>query len=525
MTNSQLHGNPWKCDCVQIPFIIWLKQKRQKEIMKSGSTASPFNELTCKQPIQLFDKELIDLDLNQLKCHNSTVVAENCAQQQPNSTKCQWLREKVCDDQSQKISNCLCNVAAQHCYFCPEGYYAKNDARSNALQCQSCPSLTSSEFGATHISQCQCIPGYEKYTKDDEQDHLCFECPFDTYKYKLGWQSCEECDNASTNGTEFEAATHCICLQNFTMDNTTGQCLPTLNTQIENEPKTRHVDNFDSHFAIKYDSLLMIIGISVCVAVLGIAALRYMFKNKQKKKKKIKDMKVTMNQLLSSVNFPQSYENSYINSDNINTFMIEIHRIKFEEILGQGAFGQVHKAIVDCMHNKSTQTTVAIKSVRENCSQEEKDALNSEFQQLIYVGYHPNIINLLGFTCVDDSVMLIMEYAPQGDLLSYLKNKIMDTQYASLQFDITGTEMTSIATTSTTPNYQSALASSSSSATPGNDRNKIDAKTLLVIVWQVAKGMQHLALMKVFNSRTFKLCTTHLYIYTYTLRHFYTLYS
>jgi len=49
--------------------------------------------------------------------------------------------------------------------------------------------------------------------------------------------------------------------------------------------------------------------------------------------------------------------------------------------------------------------------------------LASELKILIYVGEHKNIINLLGACTRGKRLMVILEYAPHGDLLSFLREK------------------------------------------------------------------------------------------------------
>ncbi|XP_073254166.1 fibroblast growth factor receptor 4-like [Porites lutea] len=126
------------------------------------------------------------------------------------------------------------------------------------------------------------------------------------------------------------------------------------------------------------------------------------------------------------------------------------------QVLGSGAFGKVIKAEAigiddfsprDKSQKKSqrrpkmfrryraghayhdprgsayTKTTVAVKTVKEGATKEEVRDLASELKILIYVGEHKNIVNLLG-TCIKrDRILVILEYAPHGSLLEFLRGK------------------------------------------------------------------------------------------------------
>ena len=54
---------------------------------------------------------------------------------------------------------------------------------------------------------------------------------------------------------------------------------------------------------------------------------------------------------------------------------------------------------------------------------EEVRDLASELKILIYVGEHRNIVNLLGACIKRDRFLVILEYAPHGCLLKFLRGK------------------------------------------------------------------------------------------------------
>ncbi|XP_073254427.1 fibroblast growth factor receptor 1-like [Porites lutea] len=126
------------------------------------------------------------------------------------------------------------------------------------------------------------------------------------------------------------------------------------------------------------------------------------------------------------------------------------------EVLGSGAFGKVIKAEAigiddfsprDKSQKKSrrrpkmfrrygaghayhdprgsayTKTTVAVKTVKGGATKEEVRDLASELKILIHVGEHKNIVNLLGACIKRSSISIILEYAPHGNLLKFLRGK------------------------------------------------------------------------------------------------------
>ena len=59
----------------------------------------------------------------------------------------------------------------------------------------------------------------------------------------------------------------------------------------------------------------------------------------------------------------------------------------------------------------------------EGATEEEVRDLASELKILIYVGEHKNIVNLLGACIKRDRILVILEYAPHGSLLKFLRGK------------------------------------------------------------------------------------------------------
>ncbi|XP_068720655.1 fibroblast growth factor receptor 3-like [Montipora capricornis] len=72
---------------------------------------------------------------------------------------------------------------------------------------------------------------------------------------------------------------------------------------------------------------------------------------------------------------------------------------------------------------KSLKIPVAVKTLKEGATKEEYKDLASELKILIHLGQHKNIVNLLGACTRGKRLMVIMEFAPRGSLLSFLRGK------------------------------------------------------------------------------------------------------
>ena len=103
------------------------------------------------------------------------------------------------------------------------------------------------------------------------------------------------------------------------------------------------------------------------------------------------------------------------------------------KLLGKGSFGKVYLGL-----QKLTNRLVAIKSIKKSAFKDEKKKkILSEMKILKNVLGHPNIIKLLEVFENEKYVFFVMEYASNGDLLDYLKKKIIlsenDSKYLFFQ--------------------------------------------------------------------------------------------
>ncbi|KAL2100137.1 hypothetical protein ACEWY4_004531 [Coilia grayii] len=107
---------------------------------------------------------------------------------------------------------------------------------------------------------------------------------------------------------------------------------------------------------------------------------------------------------------------------------LEWNDIKFQDIIGEGNFGQVLKASIK---KDGLRMDAAIKRMKEYASKDDHRDFAGELEVLCKLGHHPNIINLLGACEHRGYLYLAIEYAPHGNLLDFLrKSRVLETDPA-----------------------------------------------------------------------------------------------
>ncbi|XP_060775989.1 tyrosine-protein kinase receptor Tie-1 [Neoarius graeffei] len=121
--------------------------------------------------------------------------------------------------------------------------------------------------------------------------------------------------------------------------------------------------------------------------------------------------------------------------------ILEWEDIKFEDVIGEGNFGQVIKAMIK---KDGTKISAAIKMLKEFASENDHRDFAGELEVLCKLGQHPNIINLLG-ACENKGYLYIaIEYAPYGNLLDFLrKSRVLETDPAFAKEHGTASTLTS----------------------------------------------------------------------------------
>ncbi|KAM4641074.1 tyrosine-protein kinase receptor Tie-1 [Discoglossus pictus] len=121
--------------------------------------------------------------------------------------------------------------------------------------------------------------------------------------------------------------------------------------------------------------------------------------------------------------------------------ILEWEDIKFEDVIGEGNFGQVIKAVIK---KDGSRMSAAIKMLKDFASENDHRDFAGELEVLCKLGHHPNIINLLG-ACENRGYLYIaIEYAPFGNLLDFLrKSRVLETDPAFAKEHGTASTLTS----------------------------------------------------------------------------------
>ncbi|KAH8312491.1 hypothetical protein KR044_011030 [Drosophila immigrans] len=107
------------------------------------------------------------------------------------------------------------------------------------------------------------------------------------------------------------------------------------------------------------------------------------------------------------------------------------HRLKFFNILGEGAFGQVWRCEATDMDGSGDVATVAVKTLKESAAEIEKKDLLSELEVMKTLEDHVNVVRLLGCCTDKDPTFVILEYVNRGKLQTYLRNSRAERHYGN----------------------------------------------------------------------------------------------
>ncbi|CAB3984345.1 fibroblast growth factor receptor 4-like isoform X1 [Paramuricea clavata] len=152
-----------------------------------------------------------------------------------------------------------------------------------------------------------------------------------------------------------------------------------------------------------------------------------------------------------------------------NRWEFSRERLTLQNVLGSGAFGIVMKAEAEGINGDNPGSTpVAVKFVKENESASAKKDLIAELELLKLIEPHKNVINLLGCCTRSEPLMVIVEFCAYGDLQSFLRaSRGIRDQYNLDCYKRPSSRLTS--------------------------------NELLMFGTQIAKGMAHLASLKVIH--------------------------
>jgi fibroblast growth factor receptor 2 len=95
-------------------------------------------------------------------------------------------------------------------------------------------------------------------------------------------------------------------------------------------------------------------------------------------------------------------------------------KLELGRSLGEGAFGKVVMASANGILNPNKLTTVAVKMLKENFTENDVKDLVDEIEVMKTIGHHENFINLLGCCLENGPLFVIVEYARHGNLKDFL---------------------------------------------------------------------------------------------------------
>ncbi|XP_065663229.1 uncharacterized protein LOC136085756 isoform X3 [Hydra vulgaris] len=214
---------------------------------------------------------------------------------------------------------------------------------------------------------------------------------------------------------------------------------------------------------------------------------------------------------------------------NLNHFTIEHHNecgklsadeweifpqdFVIDQKIGEGAFGTVFIAKLSSsvlLNLKNTKnkfhgiteniSNVAVKLIKDSADPSELDDFSEEMTLMKEIGYHKNIVSLIGCSTIKKPLCLIVEYMEHGDLLNFLRKR--RTKFSALKID----ENSSV--NLYTQEFQQPLKKITSTRTddfslgvmpneiPLEEHWTITPDNLLSFAWQVASGMEFLSCSK-----------------------------
>ncbi|XP_065663218.1 uncharacterized protein LOC136085753 isoform X3 [Hydra vulgaris] len=162
--------------------------------------------------------------------------------------------------------------------------------------------------------------------------------------------------------------------------------------------------------------------------------------------------------------------------------------IIWDRKIGEGAFGTVFIAklsssVLSKKHMKQkfrinfdikeSILNVAVKLVKDSADPSELNDFTEEMNLMKGIGYHKNIINLIGCSTIKKPLCLVVEYMEHGDLLNFLRknrNNVTTTDNFSLGVMPHKVQL--------------------------EENDVITADDLLCFAWQVASGMEYLSCAK-----------------------------
>ncbi|XP_065662129.1 uncharacterized protein LOC136084866 isoform X2 [Hydra vulgaris] len=196
--------------------------------------------------------------------------------------------------------------------------------------------------------------------------------------------------------------------------------------------------------------------------------------------------------------------------------------ITLDRKIGEGAFGTVYIAKIDTNifsntknQNFKTQKSInskvtsldikeksanffAVKLLKDSANQSEVDDFNEEINLMKGIGYHKNIVSMIGCSTIKKPLCLVVEFMENGDLLHFLRNrrnKLCSSKFgeeSTMSFMYTQGYQQTLETTIS----ESCTSGITPHETPLDDNGAITPDDLLSFAWQIASGMEYLSFTK-----------------------------
>lgn len=144
-------------------------------------------------------------------------------------------------------------------------------------------------------------------------------------------------------------------------------------------------------------------------------------------------------------------------------------RLSLGEELGSGAFGMVRQGEAVGINNRNGTTTVAVKMLKEDATDREMSDLMVEMEMMKIIRGHKNIINLLGCCTQNGPLYVIVEYAPNGNLRDFLRDRRPCSDYEKPIIPLA--------------DYEKPLLKD----------KQLSEKDLISFAYQIARGMEYLS--------------------------------
>ncbi|XP_068760323.1 angiopoietin-1 receptor-like [Montipora capricornis] len=178
---------------------------------------------------------------------------------------------------------------------------------------------------------------------------------------------------------------------------------------------------------------LIVLGVMFVIAIIigGIVCFRRRAAERRRRQAEESALEgfgsLTLNELDSALRYEErnvkglkySFVNDPYKPSEVNWTEIPYENINLMDQLGSGAFGVVYRG--EIIREKDDATPCAVKALKASASDEEIRDLYNELEIMTNVGYHPNLVNLLGACKKDGNLLVVLEIAENGSLLDFLK--------------------------------------------------------------------------------------------------------